>query len=158
MNAKKILAHFDFIVILLVLPLVVLSFMLVRELDEMMFAKQIKYLVMSLCVGLVVFFIPFRRLNYSVIFLYVLLLVLLVLVKFIGVEKNYAVRWIEIPFTSFSIQPSEVMKIALMLFLASYISKKLEEGIRLSYMDIIYATVVRIIAERPSLNRFAMNR
>ena len=38
-----------------------------------------------------------------------------------------------------------------------YISKKLEEGIRLSYMDIIYATVVRIIAERPSLNRFAMN-
>ena len=80
MNAKKILAHFDFIVILLVLPLVVLSFMLVRELDEMMFAKQIKYLVMSLCVGLVVFFIPFRRLNYSIIFLYVLLLVLLVLV------------------------------------------------------------------------------
>ena len=123
MNAKKILAHFDFIVILLVLPLVVLSFMLVRELDEMMFAKQIKYLVMSLCVGLVVFFIPFRRLNYSIIFLYVLLLVLLVLVKFIGVEKNSAVRWIEIPFTSFSIQPSEVMKIALMLFLASYISK-----------------------------------
>ena len=39
-----------------------------------------------------------------------------------------------------------------------YISKKAEEGIKISYMDIIYATVVRIIAERPSLNRFAMNR
>ncbi len=39
-----------------------------------------------------------------------------------------------------------------------YISKKAKEGIKLSYMDIIYATVVRIIAERPSLNRFAMNR
>lgn len=38
-----------------------------------------------------------------------------------------------------------------------YISKKSEEGIKISYMDIIYATVVRIIAERPSLNRFAMN-
>lgn len=38
-----------------------------------------------------------------------------------------------------------------------YINKKLQEGIKLSYMDIIYATVVRIIAERPSLNRFAMN-
>ena len=38
-----------------------------------------------------------------------------------------------------------------------YISKKAEEGIKLSYMDIIYATVVRIIAERPSLNRFVMN-
>lgn len=39
-----------------------------------------------------------------------------------------------------------------------YISKKLEEGIKISYMDIIYSTVVRIIAERPALNRFAMNR
>lgn len=39
-----------------------------------------------------------------------------------------------------------------------YISKKLQEGIKFSYMDIIYATVVRIISERPSLNRFAMNR
>ena len=38
-----------------------------------------------------------------------------------------------------------------------YISKKLEEGIKISYMDIIYSTVVRIIAERPALNRFAMN-
>ncbi len=38
-----------------------------------------------------------------------------------------------------------------------YIAKKAEEGIKISYMDIIYATVVRIIAERPALNRFAMN-
>lgn len=38
-----------------------------------------------------------------------------------------------------------------------YIDKKAEEGIRLSYMNIIYAALVRIIAERPYLNRFAMN-
>lgn len=38
-----------------------------------------------------------------------------------------------------------------------YIVKKAEEGIKISYMDIIYAAVVRIIAERPALNRFAMN-
>ncbi len=38
-----------------------------------------------------------------------------------------------------------------------YITKKAEEGVKLSYMDIIYATVVRIIAERPSLNRFVIN-
>ena len=41
--------------------------------------------------------------------------------------------------------------------LDSYIDKKAEEGIRLSYMHIIYAALVRIIAERPHLNRFAMN-
>ena len=39
----------------------------------------------------------------------------------------------------------------------AYIDKKAEEGIKLSYMNIIYAALVRILAERPYLNRFAMN-
>lgn len=41
--------------------------------------------------------------------------------------------------------------------LDEYIDKKAQEGIKLSYMTIIYAALVRIIAERPNLNRFAMN-
>lgn len=38
-----------------------------------------------------------------------------------------------------------------------YISSKEAEGINLSYMSIIYTALVRIIAERPHLNRFVMN-
>lgn len=38
-----------------------------------------------------------------------------------------------------------------------YISKKAEEGFKFSYMSIIYAAIVRIIGERPELNRFAIN-
>ena len=41
--------------------------------------------------------------------------------------------------------------------LDEYIDKKAEEGIKISYMNIIYAALVRIIAERPYLNRFAVN-
>ena len=41
--------------------------------------------------------------------------------------------------------------------LDEYIDRKMEEGIRFSYMDIIYSAIVRIIKERPQLNRFAMN-
>ena len=41
--------------------------------------------------------------------------------------------------------------------LDEYIDKKAEEGIKLSYMQIIYAAIVRVIGERPGLNRFAMN-
>lgn len=41
--------------------------------------------------------------------------------------------------------------------LDEYITKKQNEGIRVTYMQIIYAAIVRIIAQRPSLNRFAMN-
>ena len=42
-------------------------------------------------------------------------------------------------------------------YLDEYIDRKAEEGIRLSYMNIIYAAIVRIIGQRPRLNRFAMN-
>lgn len=41
--------------------------------------------------------------------------------------------------------------------LEEYINKKAEEGIKFSYMTIIYAAIVRIIADRPQLNWFAMN-
>lgn len=41
--------------------------------------------------------------------------------------------------------------------LDEYISKKDAEGIKMSYMAIIYASLVRIIAEKPLINRFVMN-
>ena len=38
-----------------------------------------------------------------------------------------------------------------------YINKKGKENIKISIMDIVFASVVRIMAERPKLNRFAVN-
>lgn len=39
----------------------------------------------------------------------------------------------------------------------AYISQKEQEGIKMSYMNIIYAGLVRMLAEKPSLNRFVMD-
>jgi len=41
--------------------------------------------------------------------------------------------------------------------LDEYIAKKEQEGIKISYMNIIYAALVRMLAEKPSLNRFVMD-
>lgn len=41
--------------------------------------------------------------------------------------------------------------------LDEYIKKKEAEGINISYMNIIYAALIRIIAEKPFLNRFIMD-
>ncbi|MEI3401299.1 MAG: 2-oxo acid dehydrogenase subunit E2 [Clostridia bacterium] len=41
--------------------------------------------------------------------------------------------------------------------LDEYIDRKAEEGIKISYMNIVYAAIVKIIGERPNLNRFVMN-
>ena len=42
-------------------------------------------------------------------------------------------------------------------YLDEYIDNKAKEGIKIGYMHIIYAAIVRVIAERPRLNRFVMN-
>ena len=42
-------------------------------------------------------------------------------------------------------------------YLDEYIDKKAGEGIKLSYMNIVFAAVVKTINERPQLNRFIMN-
>ncbi len=42
-------------------------------------------------------------------------------------------------------------------YLDEYIDKKEKEGIRISYMNIIYAALVRLLAEKPALNRFVMD-
>ncbi len=41
--------------------------------------------------------------------------------------------------------------------LDEYIAKKEQEGIRMSYMNIIYAALVRLLAEKPALNRFVVD-
>lgn len=41
--------------------------------------------------------------------------------------------------------------------LDNYIDAKSKEGINISYMNIIYAAIVRLLAEKPRLNRFVMN-
>ena len=41
--------------------------------------------------------------------------------------------------------------------LEEYTNKKNEEGIRITVLDIVFAGIVRIIAERPKLNRFVIN-
>lgn len=119
---RRILAHFDYILLLLILPLIGISLFLMSELDSVLFAKQVKYI--AVCCGLMtlLFIVPYRQLNGIIMVIYGVCVVLLILVHYIGTQKLGAQRWVDIPFTSFSIQPSEVMKIALMLLLASYIT------------------------------------
>ena len=42
-------------------------------------------------------------------------------------------------------------------YLDEYINEKMEQGIKISYMNIIYAALVRTISQRPRLNRFVIN-
>jgi len=82
--------------------------------------QGIKIMISIFAMGVVAQFSP---LSYARIgpWLYCVCLVLLILVLIIGETRNGATRWLNIGITSF--QPSELMKIAMPLMIAGYISR-----------------------------------
>jgi len=90
-----------------------------------------------LALGWVVFFVA-ARINYrtftsAAIILYVLNILALVAVLFIGKKVNGAQRWIDLGF--FNFQPSETMKIVLFLYLANYLGRHRLEN--LDFKDLL---------------------
>ncbi|WP_289686595.1 FtsW/RodA/SpoVE family cell cycle protein, partial [Helicobacter japonicus] len=100
---RRILAHFDYILFIFLIPLIGFSLFLMNELDSVLFAKQVKYIVLSCVLMFFVFFVPFRQIHGFIVIIYSVCIVLLILVHFIGTQKLGAQRWVDIPFTSFSI-------------------------------------------------------
>lgn len=78
----------------------------------------------GLLVALLVFYVPIQIWNYIApkIFLLGLFLLICVLFPFIGKGVNGSRRWIQLFF--FNIQPSEIMKLAVVLYAANYLVRK----------------------------------
>ena len=96
--------------------------------DAFYFVKR--QLVCS-AVGFVLFFIflfmDMKTMKNAVFYLVIITLVLcaLTFIKPLSIEKNGARRWIKMPF-NFSFQPSELVKLTLVLYLSSYFDKQFE--------------------------------
>ena len=121
---KRILAQFDFISIILIIPLVIISNLLIGEVIPALAQKQSAYVGISMLVFIFIFFLPIRRMSWLIPSLYWLNVLLLLAVEFFGHARLGAQRWIDLPFVNATIQPSEFMKPALILMLAYLINKK----------------------------------
>ncbi len=115
---RRILTHFDFVIPILVIPIVILSFYLVKEANQTLAYKQLVYFSIGFIAFFVAFIMPIRKVDWLIPFLYWAGIILLVSVDFFGVVKLGARRWLEIPFVNFTIQPSELFKPAFLLMLA----------------------------------------
>lgn len=82
--------------------------------------------IIWISLGIICFFIlsgfNYRRLWDAVYLLYALALILLLLVFILGVIRLGAQRWLKIYF--FNLQPSELAKLVIVIFLSRYFSKK----------------------------------
>lgn len=121
---RHILAQFDFISIILIIPLVLTSNWLINEAVPALAQKQIAYIGIATMVFIVVFLLPIRRMSWLIPLIYWSNIILLVAVEFFGTTRGMgAQRWLNIPFVNATIQPSEFVKPALILMLAYLINK-----------------------------------
>ena len=114
---RRILQQFNFILILQLLPLFILSSYLVYEIKPSLFNKQIIYYMLSTFVFFIAFLIPWRKYQWLIPISYWINLGLLLSVDIFGKKILGARRWIEIPIIHITIQPSEFIKITVLLML-----------------------------------------
>ncbi|MCR6570248.1 FtsW/RodA/SpoVE family cell cycle protein [Campylobacter insulaenigrae] len=115
---RRILTHFDFVQPILILPIIAISLFLIYEANERLIEKQLIYTLVGFAGFAFFFLIPLRKLVWLIPILYWVNIALLLSVDIFGVEKLGARRWLEIPFTGFTIQPSEIFKPSFILMLA----------------------------------------
>ncbi len=130
--------------------LVVISLVTLFSLNIDFFKSQFLFLIVS-----IIAFIFFSQTNYKILDVYskpvyIISLVLLVLVFFLGIETRGSLRWIEI--FGFRIQFSEILKPFLAISFASYLVGKRNYNFR-SLIDIflLLAPVTLLIFFQPDL-------
>jgi rod shape determining protein RodA len=100
--------------------------------------------LLSLCLGLglMIFFTlwDYRNLKGLSFWLYLLGVISLVVVLFFGKKVFGATRWIDLGFTQ--IQPSEIMKVFLVIFSASYMSERIGN---IKFRHIIFLGIMTLI-------------
>ncbi len=84
--------------------------------------SQIIYLVLGIAVAVALTFLDYRVTRVFFFFLYLILIGLLILVLFFGTRTFGANRWIDLGF--FQLQPSEIGKLIILLFLARFFTEK----------------------------------
>jgi rod shape determining protein RodA len=119
---RRILTHFDFLLMFLVIPLVLTSWLLVSEISTMLANKQLVYIGIGIGLFFFIFFLPLRKFTWLIPTFYWLGILLLLAVEFIGITKLGAQRWLQLPLINLTIQPSELMKPAFILMLGYLIN------------------------------------
>ena len=116
---------FDFILLFLVLLLGIISIFAMYSSDQGTFAYHTVSHLYRFCSFFLLFIIiSFFRLQYiykSSYFFYIVVLILLFAVDSFGVIASGSKRWINLFFIN--LQPSELMKVSLIIFLARYYNK-----------------------------------
>ena len=135
------------------------------EFWQLIYKRQILWFILGLAFFILASNFNYRRLWDMTYFLYALALFLLFLVFILGIVRLGAQRWLK--FVWFNIQPSEITKLVIVIFLAKYFSAKSIEDISLQvnkmgiwralvFPFLFVAIPTGLIIEQPDLGSGAM--
>ena len=134
---KDKILSLDFKLIFLVLLLGIISFFAIYSTERGNFAYYSENHLYRFFIFFLLFIIvSFVRINFwhkSAYPFYLIILMLLIAVHFFGVTASGSTRWINL--FAFNLQPSELMKVAIIIFLARYYSRRAFHDVnRLKFM------------------------
>lgn len=143
---KRIFKHFSYLLMLQVLPLFVISSYLINEINPHLFTKQMVYYFIATIAFFVSAFIPWRQIIWWFVpIFYVGNLALLIAVEFIGKSILGAQRWIELPGIGITIQPSEFIKVSVIMMLGYLIGRNPPEEKGYGILSFIKLSIVIVI-------------
>jgi rod shape determining protein RodA len=121
---RRIFKHFSYLLILQLIPLLVISSYLIHEINPYLFTKQMIYYFIAGIAFVVAAFIPWRQIIWWFVPIFYLgNLGLLIAVEFVGKTILGAQRWIEVPGVGITIQPSEFIKVSVIMMLGYLMSR-----------------------------------
>lgn len=143
---KRIFKHFSYLLMLQVVPLFVISSYLINEINPHLFTKQMVYYFIAAIAFFVSAFIPWRQIIWWFVpIFYIGNLGLLIAVEFVGKTILGAQRWIEIPGIGITIQPSEFIKVSVIMMLGYLIGRTPPEEKGYGILNFIKLSIVIVI-------------
>ncbi|NLJ89173.1 MAG: rod shape-determining protein RodA [Epulopiscium sp.] len=160
MISKKQLKSFDILMVLLVIVLVAIGIVAISSAqhvnsgaDPIYVNRQLLFFVIGIILMCIAAFIDYHFLGDLYIIAYIVGISLLVFVLLFGDASKGAVRWLELGFIR--IQPSEFVKIIIILFFAKLTDKKQKEINKFStliLLAILLIIPVLLIMKQPDLS------
>lgn len=115
--------------------------------------KQLQHLIAGLVLALILSSVDYRLIVSSGLLWYALGLAMLLVVAIIGSTMHGGQRWL--PIGGFSLQPSEFMKVLMLVTLAQYLGPRREDGWRFHYLIVsgmIVGVPVALVYSQPDLS------
>jgi rod shape determining protein RodA len=162
---RRIFLYFDWTLLALVLSICGIGILniystgfSIGEQQIPLYLKQLQWIMLGLGFMFITFLIDYRVINRGAYFIYGAIVALLIVVAIFGYTANGAQRWISLGF--FKLQPSELMKLAIIILLARYFDDhKSNEPYQLKELLVPFMIVILpfvLILKQPDLGTALM--